>query len=145
MNRFNTFSYFVKLAAVLVALALPYFTNAHNGTIKGVVTDAETRLGLPGAHVHINTEPTKITFTDELGQPQTVTTSNGLSATVFEDTQTHQRYLAIRGTDDVQDLITDAIDVGFLGTSLFQAQYQSLAQKVADIAHRRRVLVLREG
>ena len=72
------------------------------------------------------------TFTDELGQPQTVTTSNGLSATVFEDTQTHQRYLAIRGTDDVQDLITDAIDIGFLGTSLFQAQYQSLAQKVAE-------------
>ena len=43
------------------------------------------------------------TFTDELGQPQTVATANGLSATVFEDTQTHKRYLAIRGTDDIQD------------------------------------------
>jgi len=60
----------------------------------------------------------------------TVENSNGLSVTVFEDKATGQKYLAIRGTDDLEDLITDVVDIALLGTPLFQEQYASLKAQV---------------
>ena len=60
------------------------------------------------------------------------TSSNGLSVTVFEEVGTGKRYLAIRGTQDANDLITDLVDVAILGTPLFQSQYQSLRTKVQE-------------
>ena len=60
----------------------------------------------------------------------TVENSNGISATVFEDKETGQKYLAIRGTDDLEDLITDVVDIALLGTPLFQEQYASLKAQV---------------
>jgi len=58
------------------------------------------------------------------------TTTNGLSATVFEEVSTLKRYLSIRGTDDLYDLATDAVSVALLGTTKFQGQYQTLKLKV---------------
>jgi len=59
-------------------------------------------------------------------------TSNGLSATVFQDARTGNRYLAVRGTEpnDPNDLWTDLIDIGLLGTPERQAQYASLRDQV---------------
>lgn len=57
--------------------------------------------------------------------------SNGLSATVFADASGN-KYLAIRGTDDGYDLLTDAIDVALLGTSKYQSQYTELKAKVTQ-------------
>lgn len=52
--------------------------------------------------------------------------ANGLSATVFAD-GTGQTYLAIRGTDpEINDVLTDVIDIALLGTPAFQAQCASL-------------------
>lgn len=57
--------------------------------------------------------------------------ASGLSVTVFEDKTSHTRYLAIRGTDDLYDLATDAINVAILGGTKYQDQYQALKAKVA--------------
>lgn len=58
-------------------------------------------------------------------------TAAGLSATVFEDKATHLRYLAVRGTDDGYDYLTDVIDVAILGGAKYQGQYQVLKAKVS--------------
>lgn len=55
---------FHPLCFLFVSLA--NFSLAHNGTIKGMVFDAETRTGLPGAHIVI-LDSRMATFTDELG------------------------------------------------------------------------------
>jgi Ca2+-binding RTX toxin-like protein len=60
------------------------------------------------------------------------TTTNGLSVTVFQENATGQRYLAIRGTDDLYDLATDLVSVAILGSTRFQAQYRSLKLKVQE-------------
>jgi Ca2+-binding RTX toxin-like protein len=60
------------------------------------------------------------------------TTTNGLSVTVFEEVATSKRFLAIRGTDDSYDLVTDLVSISILGTTKFQGQYQSLRQKVLE-------------
>lgn len=57
--------------------------------------------------------------------------ATGLSATVFADAAGN-RYLAIRGTDDVKDLATDIVDIALLGTTAFQSQYDSLKAKVTE-------------
>lgn len=44
----------------------------------------------------------------------------GLSATVFVNNATGSTSLAIRGTDAVNDVITDVIDIGLFGTTAFQ-------------------------
>jgi hypothetical protein len=59
------------------------------------------------------------------------TTTNGLSVTVFQDSA-GQKYLAIRSTDDLYDLGTDLVSAAILGSTRFQAQYQSLKLKVQE-------------
>jgi len=54
----------------------------------------------------------------------------GVSATVFQEITTGKRFLAIRGTNDLNDLITDVVDIALLGTSAIQTQYTSLKTKV---------------
>jgi|GEM_PF-884799 len=61
-----------------------------------------------------------------------VTSSNGLSVTVFEEVETGKRYLSVRGTQDANDLVTDLASVAILGTPHFQSQYQSLREKVQE-------------
>ena len=58
--------------------------------------------------------------------------STGLSATVFENIADGKRYLAIRGTEltDPNDIATDLIDIGDLGTAEHQAQYAALSVQV---------------
>ncbi|MDZ7805099.1 hypothetical protein [Thiohalophilus sp.] len=44
--------------------------------------------------------------------------SSGLSATIFEEVSSERRYLAVRGTEglsDLQDILTDIVDIGFWG------------------------------
>lgn len=61
---------------------------------------------------------------------QYIEVSNGLSVAVFEEIESGKRYLAIRGTNDLQDFITDVIDIGLLGTTRLQEQYHSLRNQV---------------
>ena len=73
------------------------------------------------------------TYDPETGVPSgPYAESNGCSATVFENVLTHERVLAIRGTDDVHDIATDVISVAALGSTLSQGQYQSLRTKVQE-------------
>jgi hypothetical protein len=59
------------------------------------------------------------------------TEPNGLSATVFERIDgTGERCLAIGGTDDLDDLLTDLVDIALLGTTALQSQYASLKTQV---------------
>jgi len=58
--------------------------------------------------------------------------SNGCSATVFENVLTHERVLAIRGTQDIHDFGTDLVSVAALGSTLNQGQYQTLRTKVQE-------------
>ncbi len=61
-----------------------------------------------------------------------LTTSNGLSVTVFQEVSTGKRYLAIRGTEAASgaDLWTDLKDLVAIGTPEHQSQYQSLHTKI---------------
>lgn len=61
-----------------------------------------------------------------------ITDTNGLSVTVFENTQSHERVLAIRGTDDKSDIGTDIVSIALLGSPKYQGQYQSLRAKVQE-------------
>lgn len=54
---------------------------------------------------------------------------NGLSATVFSGAD-GQKYLAIRGTDDFLDLVTDAVHIGIFGQTHLQSQYLDLKTQV---------------
>ncbi len=53
--------------ALAAFVLFAFSSQAHNGTIKGMVLDAQTRTGLPGANIRINSTPAKATYTDELG------------------------------------------------------------------------------
>ena len=55
---------------------------------------------------------------------------SGLSATIFEERTTGTRCLAIRGTNDGIDLVTDLVNIGIIGTPLLQPQYLILREKV---------------
>lgn len=59
---------------------------------------------------------------------------SGLSATVFGNKSTGQVVLAIRGTDDPQDLVTDAISISILGTYRYQLQYIQLRDWVLQLS-----------
>lgn len=52
--------------------------------------------------------------------------TNGFSATLFQNNTTGQKILAIRGTDDLFDGLTDVVSIALLGTTALQRQYQSL-------------------
>ncbi len=71
------------------------------------------------------------TYDPNTGQPDgPFSESNGFSATVFQNVATGERVLAIRGTSDIHDVITDVVDVFTLGSTRNQGQYQSLRDKV---------------
>ena len=73
------------------------------------------------------------TYDPETGTPSgPYAESNGCSATVFENVLSHERVLAIRGTDDIHDIATDVISVAALGSTRNQGQYQSLRTKVQE-------------
>ena len=57
---------------------------------------------------------------------QSVPNANGFSATLLQNNATGQKTLAIRGTDDLFDGLTDVVSVALLGTTALQSQYQSL-------------------
>ena len=58
----------------------------------------------------------------------------GLSVTVFSDKVSGETFLAIRGTEegDLRDLLTDLINITWLGDTTLQPQYISLKLKVAE-------------
>ncbi|WP_322522210.1 calcium-binding protein [Guyparkeria halophila] len=72
-------------------------------------------------------------FNDELTAGQLeLGLGTGLSVTIFEDRQTGEQVLAIRGTDDLQDVFTDLVDVSLLGSGALMPQYEALTDKVQD-------------
>ncbi|MCM8857976.1 MAG: lipase family protein [Candidatus Thiodiazotropha sp.] len=74
------------------------------------------------------------TYTDEFGQEHTYLNPTGLSVTAFENVSTGEQVVAIRGTTitDINDIVTDVIDLIALGTSENQSQYTALSAKVRD-------------
>ncbi|MBI3771627.1 MAG: hypothetical protein HY272_02840, partial [Gammaproteobacteria bacterium] len=48
------------------------------------------------------------------------TDANGFSATLFQNNVTGEKILAIRGTNDLFDGLTDIVDIAFLGTTALQ-------------------------
>ena len=74
------------------------------------------------------------TYTDEFGQEHTYLNPTGLSVTAFENVTTGEQVVAIRGTEptDINDVLTDIIDIGFLGTAEKQSQYAALNAKVRE-------------
>lgn len=58
--------------------------------------------------------------------------NSGLSVTVFEDKLSGEKYLAIRGTNDLQDVLSDIVDIALLGSTKLQAQYTGLKAKVTE-------------
>ncbi|MBU1236748.1 MAG: hypothetical protein KJ634_12125 [Gammaproteobacteria bacterium] len=75
-----------------------------------------------------------VTTTDEYGNETQITVSNGLSVTLFKNVETHERYVAVRGTevDDAGDLWTDFVDIALLGTPERQAQYAALKARLDE-------------
>ncbi|MDP1735625.1 MAG: hypothetical protein Q8L44_14795, partial [Sulfuritalea sp.] len=71
-----------------------------------------------------------IEYYDEFGQLQQAWNPSGLSVTLFEEVGTGRQVVAVRGTQDVNDLVTDVVDIGLLGTPKYQTQYRDLATKV---------------
>jgi hypothetical protein len=69
-------------------------------------------------------------YIDEFGNPQQATILTGLSATVFQEMGSGRRYLAVRGTAGLADLLTDLTDIALLGTPERQLQYAALKAKV---------------
>ncbi len=67
MKKFNTRFSLKNLFILILAFTAINPSFGHNGTIKGIVVDAETRTGLLGANVLINSAPNQATYTDELG------------------------------------------------------------------------------
>lgn len=53
-------------------------------------------------------------------------TDSGFSATLFENTSTGEKTLAIRGTNDGVDWLTNYVDIGVLGSTGLQDQYRDL-------------------
>ena len=51
---------------------------------------------------------------------------SGLSVTLFQEIGNGKQCVAIRGTNDPADIVTDVIDIAFLGTWERQAQYEPL-------------------
>ena len=66
------------------------------------------------------------TYVDEFGQEHLLNNPSGLSVTLFEEIGTGKQCIAIRGTNDPADVVTDVIDIAVLGTWERQAQYESL-------------------
>ena len=64
-----------------------------------------------------------------MGFEHTYLKPTGLSVTIFEDGAGNQT-VAVRGTDDWYDFITDVIDIAILGSAENQAQYKALSEKV---------------
>ena len=62
------------------------------------------------------------------------TDPSGFSATLFENRETGERVLAIRGTEPTQvaDILTD-INVGLLGNPQFSDQYRDLKNYIRDL------------
>jgi len=73
------------------------------------------------------------TYVDEFGDTQIFLDSTGLSVTIFENKDGDQT-LAIRGTEisDINDIVSDAVNIAILGTTKYQAQYAALSTKVHE-------------
>ena len=71
-------------------------------------------------------------YIDEFGNPQQAMTPTGLSATIFRNRNSGEVTLAIRGTDDLTDLLTDVISIGVIGSTKYQSQYAALRSKVQE-------------
>jgi len=56
----------------------------------------------------------------------------GLSVTVFKDHETDETFLAIRGTNDPLDLLTDLVNIAVFGSTTLQPQYNNLKNKVIE-------------
>ena len=72
------------------------------------------------------------TYIDEFGITQHEMVRTGLSATIFKNRQTGEVTLAIRGTDDLTDLLSDVISVGVIGSTKYQTQYAALRSQVQE-------------
>ncbi len=73
---------------------------------------------------------TEESYIDEFGQEHYYINHSGLSVTLFQNSETGEQVVSVRGTNDINDVITDVIDIGALGTTEYQTQYKLLSEKV---------------
>ncbi|MBV2090535.1 MAG: hypothetical protein KUF72_06565, partial [Candidatus Thiodiazotropha sp. (ex Ctena orbiculata)] len=73
-------------------------------------------------------------YIDEFGQEHTFLNPTGLNVTLFEHIATGEQVVAVRGTErtDLDDVQTDIIDIGLLGTAEWQSQYAAFNAKVRE-------------
>lgn len=58
--------------------------------------------------------------------------ATGLSATVFKNNNTGETFLAIRGTNDLADILTNLVNIALFGSTTLHPQYISLKNKVQE-------------
>ncbi len=99
--------------ATLLFLFSFCFANAHNGTIKGLVFDAQTKAGLIGAHVKL-LETNQTTFTDELG----IFTFHDLPSGQFTISVSYIGFVAARMEINVKDHETTSAKIPLYATDI---------------------------
>ncbi len=102
-------------------LALAAYADLAPGTPN---SDALQRAGM--------TEPQAIKFERDWKVVDQKNSPSGLSATIFKEVSTGKCVLAIRGTDDVRDLLTDIVDIAIIGSTVRQHQYWELKTQVGQ-------------
>jgi outer membrane receptor protein involved in Fe transport len=128
MKKYYTQPHLPKLLT-LILMSISQILLAHNGTIKGMVLDAKTMTGLPGAHVTINTEPRQTTFTDELG----IFTFVDLTSGKFEVKITYIGFSDTTLTVEIKDHESTAVKVSLLPKEINLPDVQIAAEATANL------------
>jgi pimeloyl-ACP methyl ester carboxylesterase len=103
----------ISLAAYGIDLQEGMYGEAYPGYLQKLVSAGFSEIQ---ARLFVNTYTVLSQTNDE----------NGFSATLFLNNITGEKTLAIRGSDDLFDGLTDVVSVAMLGTTTLQQQYQSL-------------------
>ena len=117
----STISNYYKYAEFAFA---SYF-NMIKGMVRQDYIDALIDGGDGMSQKQAETFANTYTIIDQYNDP------NGLSVTLFKDAGGKQT-VAIRGSQDLLDFATDAIDIAILGSPAIQAQYSALSAKVQE-------------
>lgn len=127
--------YFKQAELALAAYAKLGGINFVDQLKEAGMSDAQaTRFARDWRVIDQYTHSELVPVLDEFNQPtdEYTTVSNGLSVTLFQENATGQRYLAIRGTDDISDIITDWFSIALIGSTKYQDQYAQLKAKITE-------------
>ncbi len=114
----STISNYYKYAE----FAFASYSNMIKGMIRPDYIDALIDGGDGMSQKQAETFANTYTIIDQYNDP------NGLSVTLFKDAGGKQT-VAIRGSQDLLDFATDAIDIAILGSPAIQAQYSAFSEQ----------------